>query len=184
MLPGWETSSSGASSCLTQVDDVTTHQSKKSKKKSAAELAAAVKAKAEAEAAKLAAEKSLAAKKEGDKKAGAGILTLSKAARVEKNFSCVFYYDDGSFSKKGWWFDWKGICAKYGWDPDALCGCYVTSQKGPDKKILDCQDSGHPVNTTTSPRANSRGIVPSTREQHVDPSSREQHEDPSTREQH
>eukprot|EP00966_Prymnesium_polylepis_P022828 525167-Prymnesium_polylepis.1 len=68
---------------------------------------------------------------------------MPKEERVKKNLKKVFYYDDGSFSKKALLFNWPAICAKYGWDPDKLCGCYVMSHNTPMNKALDCQDLDH-----------------------------------------
>eukprot|EP00966_Prymnesium_polylepis_P006295 144468-Prymnesium_polylepis.1 len=91
---------------------------------------------------------------DGGKMRSTDIMAMPKAERVAKNYKSVYYCDDGSFSKKAWLFDWHGICAKYGWDHNELCGCYVMSQNRPQKKALDCQDLHHQV---TSPRATSRG---------------------------
>jgi hypothetical protein len=91
---------------------------------------------------------------EGDEARPSDVMGMPKEERVAKNYKSVYYYEDGSFSKKAWLFHWPGICTKYGWDPNELCGCYVMSQNRPQKKALDCQDLHHQV---TSPRANSRG---------------------------
>lgn len=54
--------------------------------------------------------------------AGGSQDTTSREERMKRNVKKVFYYDDGTFSIRTLLFDWPGICKKYNWDADALCG--------------------------------------------------------------
>jgi hypothetical protein len=152
MLPEWEAPLGGASSSSAVVlggggvdleeEDGSTHKAKKQKKEAAKK--AAEKAAAAAKAA------AVAGGKDDDAKpmAGAALMKLSKEERVQKNVKRVFYYDDGSYSKKTNLFDWEGICKKYGWDAKQLCGCYVMSHNEPANRAIDCQDLDHKVTNT------------------------------------
>lgn len=69
---------------------------------------------------------------------------MPKDARIRLNPKRVFYYDDGSHSMKSLLFDWKGICAKFGWDHSAVCGPVAMTLATDDKnREGDCMDPTH-----------------------------------------
>lgn len=73
---------------------------------------------------------------------GAG--NMSKDERMRKNAKKVFYYEDGSFSIRTLWFDWPGICEKFGWDANTLCGpvtMNLTAMK--QNRAHTCMDANH-----------------------------------------
>lgn len=67
--------------------------------------------------------------------------SMSKEARIRENPKRVFYYDDGKFSMMTRLVDWPGICSKYGWDANKLCGPVIMSHAR--NRDTNCMDAGH-----------------------------------------
>lgn len=72
---------------------------------------------------------------------GLGEMSVDEARQSNKRR--IFHYDDGSFSMKTRHFDWKGICKRFGWERDNLCGPVVTTFAGPRLREQCCMDSAH-----------------------------------------
>ncbi|KAL1508011.1 hypothetical protein AB1Y20_007609 [Prymnesium parvum] len=70
--------------------------------------------------------------------------TAQREERLRSNPKKVFCYNNGQFSIKKTLFDWPGICKKFKWDPDKLCGPVTMNSTTIDKnRAHNCMDSNH-----------------------------------------
>lgn len=67
----------------------------------------------------------------------------NKASRIKENPKRVFYYADGTYSMKHFHVDWPGICKRFGWKENELCGPVVMTFSKERNRDHNCMDSSH-----------------------------------------
>jgi hypothetical protein len=77
------------------------------------------------------------------KASGKKLKAMSRQERLNVNPKCVYYYDDGSFSKGKVHFKWHDICAEVGIDPKEHCGPVLMSTNMVAPHHCDCMNPKH-----------------------------------------